>query len=269
MLLASEARSLRGVVVALDIGTNTEVSLLHDGQIHSISCASGPAFEGGHIKDGMRAGAGAIERVRISKDGVEFETIDDAPPVGICGSGIIDMVAQLYLSGVTDAGGRMKMGHPRVREREGQLEFVVATEEERQGTAVVFTQHDVRELQLGKAAIRAGVATLLETNNLSEQDITEIVIAGAFGSYLDVSSALDLGMFPAIPIDRFKQVGNAAGMGAKRTLISTQQRSEARAIAAEAVYVELAGSAAFSRNFIQAVQLGRYHLRDGKRKELD
>ena len=269
MLLASEARSLTGVVVALDIGTNTEVSLLHDGQIHSISCASGPAFEGGHIKDGMRAGAGAIERVRISGDGVDFETIDDAPPVGICGSGIIDMVAQLYISGVTDGGGRMKTGHPRVREQEGQLEFVLASEQERQGRAVVFTQHDVRELQLGKAAIRAGIATLLETNNLAEDDITEIVIAGAFGSYLDISSAVDIGMFPAIPLDRFKQVGNAAGMGAKRTLISTQQRSEARAIAAEAVYIELAGNSAFSRNFVQAVQLGRYRLRDRKRKELD
>jgi uncharacterized 2Fe-2S/4Fe-4S cluster protein (DUF4445 family) len=269
MLLASEARSLKGAVVALDIGTNTEVSLLHDGKIHSISCASGPAFEGGHIRDGMRAGAGAIERVRITMDGVDIETIDDAPPVGICGSGIIDMVAQLYLSGVSDAGGRMKTGHPRVREQEGQLEFVLASEEERQGRAVVFTQHDVRELQLGKAAIRAGIATVLESNNLGEEDITGIVIAGAFGSYLDVSSAVDLGMFPAIRLDRITQVGNAAGMGAKRALISTEQRSEAKAIAAEATYIELAGSSAFSRNFIQAVQLGRYRLRDGKRKEVN
>ena len=270
MLLASEARSLEGAIIALDIGTNTEVSVLRQGEIHSISCASGPAFEGGHIKDGMRASAGAIERVRITSSGVDIETIDDAPPVGICGSGIIDMVAQLYISGVADASGRMRPGHPRVRERNGQLEFVLASEEERRGlSAVVFTQHDVRELQLGKAAIRAGVATLLASIGLPEQGISGIVIAGAFGSYLDVSSALDLGMFPAIPPERFRQVGNAAGMGAKRALISTAQRSEAAKIARTAHYIELAGSPVFNKNFIQAVQLGRYRLRDGKREEVD
>jgi uncharacterized 2Fe-2S/4Fe-4S cluster protein (DUF4445 family) len=268
MLLATDVRSLKGPTVALDIGTNTEVSLVHRGEISSVSCASGPAFEGGHIKDGMRAGAGAIERVRIMKDAVEYETIDDAAPVGICGSGIIDMVAQLHLSGITDGGGRMRPGHPRVRNRDGQYEFVLATEEQRQGQpAIVFTQHDVRELQLGKAAIRAGVGTLLEASRVREEDIAEIIIAGAFGSYLDVSSALDIGMFPPLPADRFRQVGNAAGMGAKRALISTDQRAEARAIARQARYVELAGSPAFNKSFIQAVRLGRYRLENGKMEE--
>jgi uncharacterized 2Fe-2S/4Fe-4S cluster protein (DUF4445 family) len=268
MLLATDARATDGVVVALDIGTNTEVSLIHAGKIDSISCASGPAFEGGHIKDGMRAGTGAIERVRITRDGVDYATIDNAPPVGICGSGIIDTVAQLHLAGVADGGGRMRPGHPRVREHDGQIEFVLASQEERQGLpAVVFTQHDIRELQLGKAAIRAGVATLLAVNGLAEGAITQIVIAGAFGSYLDVSSALDIGMFPALPLERFRQVGNAAGMGAKRALISTQQRAEALTIAATARYIELAGSATFNKNFIQAVQLGRYKLQDGIRQE--
>lgn len=268
MLLATDVLKLKGPAVALDIGTNTEVSLVHDGKISSVSCASGPAFEGGHIKDGMRAGAGAIERVRITKDGVDYETIDDAPAVGICGSGIIDMVAQLYLAGIADGGGRLRPGHARVRNRDGQYEFVLATEEERNGQpAIVFTQHDVRELQLGKAAIRAGIKTLLEASELGEQDVAEIIIAGAFGSYLDVSSALDLGMFPALPLERFRQVGNAAGMGAKRALISTDQRAEARTIAAQAHYVELAGSPAFNQSFIKAVQLGRYRLANGKRED--
>jgi uncharacterized 2Fe-2S/4Fe-4S cluster protein (DUF4445 family) len=269
MLLATNARSLKGIVVSLDIGTNTEVSLLHDGQIHSISCASGPAFEGGHIKDGMRAGTGAIEQVRIGGDGVSYQTIDNAAPVGICGSGIIDTVAQLYQAGIIDAGGRMSPDGPGVRESDGRMEFVVASEEPRSGQrAVVFTQHDVRELQLGKAAIRAGISTLLATNGLKEREVTEVVIAGAFGSYLDVSSAVEIGMFPPLPLDRFKQVGNAAGMGAKRALISTEERAEARAIAATARYVELAGSSRFNRNFIQAVQLGKYFLDDGDREEV-
>ena len=270
MLLATEVGKMKGTTIAIDIGTNTEVSLIFEGKIQSISCASGPAFEGGHIKDGMRAGAGAIERVRITKNDVQYQTIDNAPPVGICGSGIIDTVAQLYLAGVIDSSGRMQDGHPRIRTNNGQREFILAGEEERRGQpAVVFTQHDVRELQLGKAAIRAGIKTLLQANKKNEEDITDIIIAGAFGSYLDVSSALDIGMLPALPLEHFHQVGNAAGMGAKRALISTGQRKEAARIAEEALYLELAGSPIFNQNFIQAVQLGRYRLRNGKKEEVN
>ncbi len=270
MLLAVRAKELKGTTIALDIGTNTEVSVISEGEIHSVSCASGPAFEGGHIKDGMRAGAGAIERVRITKEGVQYQTIDNASPVGICGSGIIDTVAQLYLAGVIDGSGRMQDGHPRVRNDNGQRAFILASDEERNGLpAIVFTQHDVRELQLGKAAIRAGIRTLLQENGKKEEDVTDIIIAGAFGSYLDISSALDIGMLPVLPLEHFHQVGNAAGMGAKRTLISTDQRKEAIAIAEEAKYLELAGSPVFNKNFIQAVQLGRYRLYNGKREEID
>ena len=163
----------------------------------------------------------------------------------------------------------MKDGHPRVRTDNGRREFVLAGDEERHGLpSVVFTQHDVRELQLGKAAIRAGIATLLQASDMGEEDVTDIIIAGAFGSYLDVSSAVDLGMLPTLPLEHFHQVGNAAGMGAKRTLISTDQRKEAGRIAEEAHYLELAGSPVFNQNFIQAVQLGRYRLGNGKRQEV-
>ena len=163
----------------------------------------------------------------------------------------------------------MKTGHPTVREHEGQYELVLAGDRERTGSAaIVFTQHDVRELQLGKAAIRGGIQTLLDLADLNDEDITQVIIAGAFGSYLDVSSAVDIGMLPALPLECFKQVGNAAGMGAKRALISTEQRAEARTIAAEARYVELAGTASFNENFVQALQLGRYRLIHGKREEI-
>jgi uncharacterized 2Fe-2S/4Fe-4S cluster protein (DUF4445 family) len=257
MLLAVQAKDVQGTTVALDIGTNTEVSLIHEGRIQSISCASGPAFEGGHIKDGMRAGAGAIERVRITNGNVWYQTIDNAAPIGICGSAIIDVVAQLFLAGIIDDGGRMNDNHPRVRSNGGQREFVLVSEEERYGLpAIVFTQHDVRELQLGKAAIRAGIRTLLQANGKKEEDVTDIIIAGAFGSYLDVSSAVEIGMLPALPLERFHQVGNAAGMGAKLTLISTEQRREAGKIADEAHYLELAGSPVFNQNFIQVLKLG-------------
>ncbi len=269
-LLASDIQDGDRTIVALDIGTNTEVSLIHRGRISSVSCASGPAFEGGQIKDGMRAGDGAIERVTISADGVQYETINDAPAVGICGSGIIDMVAQLYLAGVADAGGRMKEGHPRVRTFGEQREFVLVSESERGGKpAVVFTQHDVRQLQLGKAAIRAGIQTLLRTSRLTDEAITDVIIAGAFGSYLDISSAVTIGMLPALPLERFHQVGNAAGMGAKRALISTAQRDVARRLARKARYIELATTPGFNEDFLQAVHLGRYRIKNGKREELD
>lgn len=269
MLLAIDVQKLKGTVVALDIGTNTEISLIHDGKIDSISCASGPAFEGGHIKDGMRAGTGAIERVRITGTGVIYETIDDAPPVGICGSGIIDTIAQLYTAGIIDSTGRMKADGKGIQDREGVKEFVLAKAKDTSGRSdIVFTQHDIRELQLGKAAIRGGIATLIQNAGLKESDITGIVIAGAFGSYIDVTSALDLAMLPPVPLEHIKQVGNAAGMGAKRALISKTQRTEAHNIARKAHYLELAGNAMFNQNFISAMQLGHYYLQNGKRKEL-
>jgi uncharacterized 2Fe-2S/4Fe-4S cluster protein (DUF4445 family) len=270
MLLSIDVRQVEKPVIAIDIGTNTEVSLVHQGRITAVSCASGPAFEGGHIEDGMRAARGAIERVRITKDKIEYQTIENAPPVGICGSGILDAMAQLYLAGIIDRGGRMKENHPRLRSRQKRREFVLVTVEERGGNpAIVFTQQDVRQLQLGKAAIRTGIQTLLEANDCAEEDIKQVIIAGAFGSYIDVGSAVAIGMLPALPLDRFQQVGNAAGMGAKRALVSLSQRAEAQSIAAEVQYLELGANPNFNQNFMLTMQLGRYRIVHGKQEEID
>ena len=258
MLLATEVWQTEGLIVALDIGTNTEVSLVNNGEIAVVSCASGPAFEGGHIKDGMRAARGAIERLRIVDDSIQYQTIDDAPPIGICGSGVLDAVAQLYLAGIIDKSGRMKDGRPRLRTRKKQREFVLVSEEEREGhPAIVITQQDVRELQLAKAAIRTGIQVLLETNGCSEEEISQVIIAGAFGTYISVSSAITIGMLPSLPLDRFRQVGNAAGMGARLALISLSKRAEAHTIASRVHYIELASSPNFMQTFIQASYLGR------------
>jgi len=258
MLLATEVWRAEGLIVALDIGTNTEVSLVNNGEITVVSCASGPAFEGGHIKDGMRAARGAIERLRIVNDSIQYQTIDDAPPIGICGSGVLDAVAQLYLAGIIDKGGRMKDGRPRLRTRKKQREFVLVSEEEREGhPAIVITQQDVRELQLAKAAIRTGIQVLLETSGCSEQEVSQVTIAGAFGTYIGVSSAITIGMLPSLPLDRFRQVGNAAGMGARLALISRSKRAEAHTIASRVHYIELASSPNFMQTFIQASYLGQ------------
>ncbi len=270
MLLATGVLSAEGPAIALDIGTNTEVSLINHGEFTATSCASGPAFEGGHIKYGMRAAAGAIERLRIADNSVHYQTVDDAPPIGICGSGILDALAQLYLAGIIDEGGRIMDKHPGVRTDKERREFVLVGEEERGGQpAITITQHDVRELQLAKAAIRTGIQALLEESGCSEDAIKQVIIAGAFGTYIDVASAVAIGMLPSLPLERFRQAGNAAGAGARLALISLGKRSEAQSIAARVKYVELGSAPRFDKTFIQASYLGRYRIIDGKREGID
>ncbi|MEA3377295.1 MAG: ASKHA domain-containing protein [Chloroflexota bacterium] len=260
MLLATEMARAEGVVLALDIGTNTEVCLARDGRLRSTSCASGPAFEGAHIRHGMRAAEGVIEYLRLSEDKggyrVRHKTIGDAPPAGLCGSGILDALAEVRRVGIVDAGGRMKEG-PGVRTSNGEREFVLVDEEASgAGGAITITQKDVRELQLAKGAMRAGIQLLLEAEGLPEEAIDEVIIAGAFGSYIDVTSAIAIGMLPDLPLERFRQVGNAAGMGAKLALISRQKRDEARGLAERTRYLELSTTPAFKRRFAEATQLG-------------
>jgi len=256
MLLATEVWKSKGVVLAIDIGTNTEVALVSNGEITTVSCASGPAFEGAHIKDGMRAATGAIEHWRLVDNRVEYETIGGVAPVGLCGSGILDALAQLYLSGVLETSGRMGK-HPRVRTNKGQREFVLVSEEERgEGMAITLTQNDVRQLQLAKGAIRTGIQLLLQAKGCSEEDIQQVIIAGAFGSYIDVGSAITIGMLPSLPLERFRQVGNAAGTGARIALISCSKRAEAQTIARKANYMELSANPNFQETFTQALYLG-------------
>ncbi len=254
MLLAIGADRDEKTIVALDIGTNTEMSLIHQGRLSSISCPSGPAFEGGHINCGMRSARGAIESVEIRAGEVRIRTIDDTPPVGICGSGVLDVTAQLYLAGIVSPTGRMTKAHPRVRVRDGQPEFVLTQESETHGTAIVFNQRDVRAVQLAKGAIRAGIQVLLENAGVQEWQIEQVIIAGAFGNYIDLASAVAIDMLPDLPLDRFAQIGNAAGIGAKLALVSYPHRATAQSIAARSHYFELAGSAHFNRSFMRAMR---------------
>ena len=270
MLLGTEAWQSEGTVLVLDIGTNTEICLVNGGDMTSLSCASGPAFEGGHIKCGMRAAEGAIEHLRLKESQVDYHTIGATPPVGLCGSGILDALAQLYLIGVVDRGGRMGVDHPRVRVLEGEREFVLVSEEERSGGgAITITQHDIRELQLAKGAICTGVQTLLEAKDLSEEEVNQVIIAGAFGTYIDMASAVIIGMLPSLPLDHFRQVGNAAGMGAKLALISRSKRAEAQALAHRVNYIELAATPHFVRTFVQANYIGACKIVHGKREEIN
>lgn len=270
MLLATKNEWAKGLVLALDIGTNTEVSLIDKNGITAVSCASGPAFEGGHIKHGMRAASGAIERLRMIDGKIQYQTINGVSPVGICGSGILDALAQLYLAGILDKSGRMAANHPRVHSQKDKREFSLVNKGEINGNAaIVITQQDIRELQLAKGAIRAGIQMLLEAKSRSEEEISHIIIGGAFGSYIDVESAIVCGLLPSLPLDRFKQVGNAAGMGSKLALVSAGKRAEAKAIASRVRYLELSSTSNFRETFIQASYLGRYRLVHGKRIDIE
>jgi uncharacterized 2Fe-2S/4Fe-4S cluster protein (DUF4445 family) len=249
MLLAIEMEKREGVTLALDIGTNTEICLNCRGKMKSVSCASGPAFEGAHIQFGMRAAKGAIERVRLSGEQLELQTIGGGAPVGICGSGLLDGIAQMLQNGVIDHSGRMQ-DHPLVRKRNDRREFVLV---ERPGEGdITISQKDVRELQAAKAAIRLGIQALLEDAGIVEADIDRVIIAGAFGTFIDVQSAIAIGMLPPLPLERFQQVGNAAGTGARLALISQARRRVALEIAARDGYIELACIPDFNTKFATA-----------------
>ncbi len=267
MLLAIDAAKMKKTTIAIDIGTNTEVSLIHDGEIYGASCASGPAFEGGHISHGMRAASGAIERLRLINGKINYQTVNNAPPVGICGSGVIDAVAQFYLAGMIDASGRINAEAPYSRKIENRMELAIVPEGTGQA-AITLTQQDIRELQLAKAAIRTGIQILLETGGCKEEEIEQVIIAGAFGNYIDVTSAINVGMLPSIPQELFHHAGNAAGLGAKIALLSKSKRREAEGLADRLHYVELATSPKFTRIFSQSSQLGLFRIRNGRREEL-
>ena len=252
MILGTRLAETAGVTLAIDIGTNTEICLNARGDMASVSCASGPAFEGAHIKHGMRAAPGAIEHVRLDGDRLEIQTIGGEPPTGICGSGLLDVVAQLRKNEVLDASGKM-LPHTRVRIRDEMKEFVLA---ERPGKdAIIVSQKDVRELQLAKAAIRLGIRALTESANIQVEEIDNVIIAGAFGTFIDVESAITIGMLPPLPLERFRQVGNAAGTGARLALVSFEQRQRAAKIADRVRYIELGVIPEFNKKFAEAAAM--------------
>lgn len=254
MLLGAGLSEPAQTAAAIDIGTNAEISLFHAGRHWSCSCASGPAFEGAHIRDGMRAAPGAVERVRLAGEEVQVQTIDGRPAAGICGSGILDACAALRGAGLLEARGALAGAHPRLRVRDGQAEFVlVPAAATAVGRDVAVTRRDVNEIQLAKGAIRAGLEVLLAEAGIRAESIELFVVAGAFGTYLDLDSACRIGMFPDLPRERFRQVGNAAGTGARHLLLSARLRETAAGLARRVEYVELAGHPAFTALYARAL----------------
>lgn len=225
--------------MAIDIGTNTEIALTHGDRVTVTSCASGPAFEGYQIRNGMKAVAGAIERIVIDEAGepVELKTITGAEPLGICGSGVVDLLAGLVHAGVIDKTGRMSAEHPRVRRGEEGSEYLLT---EGPHGDIVFTQHDVRSLQLAKGAIHSGWELLMASLDVSLEALGTVYIAGAFGNYLDLAAAQYLGLFPPVDTERVAFVGNAAGVGAQMSLIDVEARVDMARVRDKTEFLDLA-----------------------------
>ena len=256
MLLSTGVSSTSKTTIALDIGTNTEITLSHNSQMLSCSCASGPAFEGAHIQAGMRAAPGAIERVQIIQGELRTQTIDNIAPIGICGSGILDAIACLHQIGVIDHRGSFVSDHTSIKRNDKKREFILV-EQILSGTGrdIVISRQDINEIQLAKGAIRAGIDVLLEYAGISAEMIDEFIIAGAFGTYINIPSAIQIGMFPSLSLTRFNQVGNAAGAGARQMLLSMKYRHLAEEIANHVKYVELSAYPNFTNIFSRSLYL--------------
>jgi uncharacterized 2Fe-2S/4Fe-4S cluster protein (DUF4445 family) len=256
-LLATRMEEADRPTLLLDIGTNTEIGLSVGGNLFSCSAASGPAFEGAHIRFGMRAAPGALERVRMIEGRVYWETVEGAPPVGICGSGILDAVAELRGAGFLNGrGGWANSDRPPFLSGDNGPEFVlVPAEASGLGRAITVSRKDVGEIQLAKAAIAAGWQILLEEAGIRESDLARVLVAGAFGTYIDIGHAVAIGLLPRLPLDRFEQVGNVAGTGARMALLSRAERERAARLARRVRYVELTVHPSFRERFAQALQL--------------
>jgi len=274
VLIAEEPYNKHDKQLIIDIGTNGELIMGNSEKLISSSCATGPALEGAHIKFGMRAAPGAIEKIYINpetreprykvigkdewSDQMDPETIGTK---GICGSGIIDGVAELYKSGIIDKTGKFvkDIEHPRLRKGDDGSEYVVAWANETSiGRDVTMTIKDVRAVQLAKGAMYAGAKIMMQ--KLGYETLDRVVLAGAFGSFIDREESLVLGMFPDVPILKAYAVGNAAGDGARMALLDFNKRAEADEWARKVEYVELSVEPAFEKEFMYAMHIP--HMRD-------
>jgi uncharacterized 2Fe-2S/4Fe-4S cluster protein (DUF4445 family) len=267
VVVATGLASRNGRVLMVDIGTNGEIVMSHDGRMVSCSTAAGPALEGAQISCGMRAGEGAIEFVEIGED-IEVRVIGQTRPRGVCGSGLIDLVAELLKVGIIDETGRLQDTSEleglspklleRIRAGEAGNEFVVVWgKDAAHGSDVVLTQRDIRELQLAKGAIRAGTMILQKILGIKDEDIDELLLAGAFGNYIRKESAMQMGLLPQVSLDKVRSVGNAARVGARLCLISQTKLEEASRLAKAMGYVELSGRPDFQEAFMDAMLFPR------------
>lgn len=226
-MLKAEFYNTEKTVLLIDIGTNGEIALLHDGEILACSCAAGPAFEGAHIACGTGAVPGAIDHVSFNDGAIRFTTIKNEPASGICGSGLIDLIACLLSEDIISPMGRMAKDY-HVTDK------------------VYLSPKDIREVQLAKAAIAAGIDILIQEAGITETNIDEVLLAGGFGNFIDLESAAAIGLLPKSLLDKIRPIGNAAGEGARRALVSQRARDTMDRLLDKSRYIELASHPDFA-----------------------
>jgi uncharacterized 2Fe-2S/4Fe-4S cluster protein (DUF4445 family) len=252
-MLASDLESIAGPCVYLDIGTNGELALKAGGKYYCCATAAGPAFEGAEIAKGMAAVKGAISHVKWGDNGLELTVLGDAPPEGLCGSGLMDALAVLVSTGAVDETGRLldatELDHPISRQlgrRDGKIVFWLSEEND-----VYMIPGDVRKLQLAKAAIAGGLQTLLYEAGITETDVSSFLLAGGFGSFIDKVSASTIGLFPKCFLPVARTMGNMAGEGAAVALCSAEARQALRKMMDKFQVVELSTSMKFNEQFVE------------------
>jgi uncharacterized 2Fe-2S/4Fe-4S cluster protein (DUF4445 family) len=259
-ILATGLTRDRRVRLFIDVGTNSEIALGSAERVLACAAPAGPAFEAAQIRCGVRAADGAIEGVRIEGDALSLQVIGDCDPVGICGSGLVDAVAELVHCGLLDHSGRFLPDEDVSRLHPGLAPRLTKVGEERvfvlhwrgadAAESIYLSQRDVRELQFAKASIATGWGILLRDLGLEPSDVSQVLLAGSFGSYLTPLSAVRIGLVPKLALPRIVTAGNVAGEGAKIAALSARERAEAEAILREVEYVELSGRADFNDLFI-------------------
>jgi uncharacterized 2Fe-2S/4Fe-4S cluster protein (DUF4445 family) len=258
VLLATELDESEEIKLIVDIGTNGEMLLGNKDHILACSTAAGPAFEGAQISSGMRGATGAIDHVTFGEE-LTYTVIDDVEPLGICGSALLDTVAGLVECGLMEDTGRIlkpeEVTHPigqklkdRLIEHDGSMAFLL---EETKTKKIMVTQKDIRELQLAKAAMAAGIQLLVKGYGIEVGDIKEVLLAGAFGNYLNPHSACVIGLIPRELEDRVKMIGNAAGAGSQLALLSSGEYQRCGNAARNVEFVELGTNPAFTDTFAE------------------
>jgi uncharacterized 2Fe-2S/4Fe-4S cluster protein (DUF4445 family) len=254
-IFAVGLRRSKKVQMLIDIGTNGEIAVGNCEWTISCSASAGPAFEGSGVKHGMKAMHGAIERVEITPEGaVHYRTVGNGRPRGICGSGLIDLIAELYKVGFIDRSGHLAPGKTeRVRERDGMLEFVLAPASRSEtGQDIVITQADLSNLLSAKAAIYAGTEVLARAIGLDFREVERVYIAGGFGNYLDLEKALAIGLIPDLPLEKIRFAGNTSILGADLGLLSEDAWQELHAIAEAVTYYDLINYPNYYDEFLAA-----------------
>ncbi len=246
----------------IDIGTNGEIVLGTGDWLLGCSCSAGPAFEGGGVKHGTRVVPGAIEEVKIDSEtcDVEFVTVGDTAPSGICGSGLIDLMAELFLAGLIDRRGKFVFTckSKRLRKSNGDYEFVIYKGEE-SSKDITITESDIDNLMRAKAALFAGIKILVETAEVNLKDIEKLYIAGAFGHYIDAQKAMIIGLLPDMPLEKIEFLGNTSLLGARLVALSQEFEEKALEVASRVTYLELARSGRFMDEYVSALFLPHTH----------